>query len=269
MSFLCFVSCASMKKLPQERYYEFIYVFNREVTHDTVSFYLKNPLQCPIQVKLRKDTLHPHIDSLFGHITLAALQDTVIRVKYPNFDQNHRSRYTVRYGDVRRKIDKNTIAYPFPKNKEYRVIQAYHGNFTHNTVYSQYAIDFDLKIGDTITSADRGYVVGLIEDYKDYGTSQEWLKNDRSNYLTLYHPHSGIFTQYVHLDHKGSLVQLGDYVEKGQAIGICGMTGFTTKPHLHFNVKIPTEEYGLISTKIEFDSGVRGEDLKIKDRVKW
>lgn len=46
------------------------------------------------------------------------------------------------------------------------------------------------------------------------------------------------------------------------------MTGFTTTPHLHFNAKIPTDKNGLISTKIEFESGIKGEDLKKKDRVK-
>ncbi|WP_169719521.1 M23 family metallopeptidase [Olivibacter sitiensis] len=268
ISILFFASCASLKKLPQEHYYEFLYNFNREFKNDTISFHLKNPLKCPVNIKLGKDSLNPNIEYLFGNITLTELQDTIIRFEYPDFNQTNRTKYIVRYGDLNKKIEKNEVAYPFPKGKEYKIIQAYNGKFTHNTLYSQYAIDFDLKIGDTITSVDSGYIVGVIEDYKDYGTSKKWLENDKSNYITIYHPHSGIYTQYVHLDHKGSLVTLGDFVEKGQVIGICGMTGFTTTPHLHFNAKIPTEENGLISTKIEFESGVKGEDLKKKDRVK-
>jgi len=46
------------------------------------------------------------------------------------------------------------------------------------------------------------------------------------------------------------------------------MTGFTTTAHLHFNVKIPSAEKGLISTKIEFESGFKGENLKRNDIVK-
>ncbi len=215
-----------------------------------------------------KDTLNPDIEHLFGLITLTELQDTIISVKYPNFNQTNRTKYIVRYGDLNRKVEKNKIAYPFPKGKEYKVIQGYKGNFTHNTLFSQYAIDFNLKIGDTISSVDDGYIVGLIEDYKEYGTSKKWLNNDKSNYITIYHPHSGIYTQYVHLNHKGSLVRLGEFVKKGEPIGISGMTGFTTTPHLHFNVKTPTEEHGLISTEIEFESGVKGKDLKKKHLVK-
>nr|WP_315169906.1 M23 family metallopeptidase [uncultured Flavobacterium sp.] len=214
------------------------------------------------------DTLNPDIQHQFGLITLKELQDTVIAIKYPNFNQTNATKYIVNYGDFNRKIEKNRIAYPFPKGKEYKIIQGYKGNFSHKNIFSQNAIDFGLKIGDTITSVDSGYIVGLIQDYKEYGTSKKWLENDKSNFITIYHPQSGLYTQYVHLIHKGSLVKLGEFVKKGQPIAISGMTGFTTTPHLHFNVKIPTNEYGLISTDIEFESGIKGESLKKGDLVK-
>lgn len=261
-------SCASLKELPKEHYYEFLYNFGRDYKNDSVYFHLKNPLKCPVNIKLVADSLNPNMEQLFGHITLAEQQDTIVRFKYPEFNQTARSKYSVRYGDLNKKIEKNRVAFPFPEGKEYKIIQGYNGEFTHNQISSQYAIDFSLKIGDTITSADDGYVVGVIEDYKDYGTSKKWLENDKSNYITIYHPHSGLFTQYVHLNHKGALVKLGAFVKKRQPIGICGMTGFTTVPHLHFNVKIPTDKHGLISTEIEFEEGIKGKDLKKKVRVK-
>lgn len=265
---LFLASCASVRKLPKEYYYAFLYYFDRAYKNDTISFHLKNPLMCPINVKLAKDTLNPDLSNLFGHVSLAELQDTIIKIHYPAFDQSDKSVYVVKYGDPEYKTEKNKIALPFPKGKEYRIIQGYNGAFTHNTIFSRFAIDFNLDIGDTITAADDGYVVGVIEDYKTYGTSKKWLEFDKSNYITVYHPQSGLFTQYVHLDHKGALIKLGDHVKRGQAIGICGMTGFTTTPHLHFNVKVPTKEHGLISTEIEFENGIRGKDLKQKDYVK-
>lgn len=267
---LCFVAvgCTTVNKLPKDQYYEFVYRFDRDVSKDSVYFHLKNPLQCPVNVKVVHDSLNLAIDELFGHITLRALQDTVVVIAYPNFKQSVKTRYVVRYGDLERQIVKNAIAYPFPKGKSYKIIQGYEGKFTHSDLYSRYAIDFNLLVGDTICSADKGFIVGLIQDYKDHGTTKEWLTHDKSNYLTIYHPHSGLYTQYVHLDHQGAVVKLGDWVEQGQPIGIAGMTGFTTTPHLHFNVKIPTANNGLISTKIEFLSGIKGEDLKRNMRVK-
>jgi len=38
------------------------------------------------------------------------------------------------------------------------------------------------------------------------------------------------------------------------------MTGYTTVPHLHFNVLIPNKN-GLISTTTEFEEGYKGSEL--------
>lgn len=265
---LFLASCAGLRKLPQEHYYGFMPSFNKTYENDTISFHVKNPLMCPVTVKILTDTLNPGLDKLFGKITLTELQDTTIKIHYPNFDPTDSPGIRVNYGDLNRKIEKNQIALPFPKGRAYTVIQGYDGKFTHNKIDSQYAIDFNLSIGDTITSADNGYVVGVIEAYKKHGTSKAWRENDKSNFITVYHPHSGLYTQYVHLYHKGALVKLGDAVEKGQPIGISGMTGFTTIPHLHFNVKIPDEQYGLISTDIQFENGMTGKDLTNNNNVK-
>lgn len=264
---LVLTSCSNLNKLPNEKYYEFMYYFERSFKNDSVIYNIKNPLMCPINIKLVNDKINLDLDTMFGHFTLNELRDTIIKIKYPNFDDTSNSKYIVRYGDLNKKILKNKINLPFPKGKKYKVIQGYNGKFTHNGLYSQYAIDFNLKIGDTITSVDKGYVVGLIEDYSKYGTSKKWLENDKSNYITIYHPHSGLYSQYVHLNHKGALVKLGDFVREGQPIGITGMTGFTTTPHLHFNVKIPTMEYGLISTEIEFTNGIPGNKMLINEFV--
>jgi len=155
---------------------------------------------------------------------------------------------------------------PFPKNRSYKIIQGYNGSHSHNTDYSRYAIDFSLKINDTVCSAADGYVVGVIKDYKLGGTTEDWI--DYSNYITIYHPKSGLFTQYVHLIKNGSFVKVGDTVTKGQPIGLSGMTGYTTVPHLHFNVLKPDKKEGLISTDIEFEEGYKGTELTENITVK-
>jgi murein DD-endopeptidase MepM/ murein hydrolase activator NlpD len=267
---LLLASCAKLRRVPEEQYYAFSYAFKQDFARDTLSFSLKNPLRCPVDIQLAENPATPGLKALFGNKTLRELQDTVIKIPYPELDltKNPKISYIVRYGDLNRQIEKNKLALPFPRGREYKVIQGYNGKLTHNSRYSQFAIDFKLKIGDTITSADDGYVVGIIEDYKEYGTGKKWLENDKSNYITLYHPHSGLFTQYVHLTYKGALIKMGDFVKKGQPVGISGMTGYTTTPHLHFNVKVPTREHGLVSTEIDFENGMQGKDLKKGDWVK-
>ena len=268
LTLLIFCSCAGSRNFPEERYYAFYYDFDLVFENDTVSFHLRNPLMCPIHVKLAKDTSLYGLESLFGQINLRARQDTTIKILYPKFQLTSQVNYIINMGDYHREIKKNKIALPFPKEKVYEVIQGFNGKFSHTSMMSKYAIDFNLKIGDTITSADHGYVVGIIEKYKDFGTSGKWKQTDKSNYLTIYHPHSGLYSQYVHLNYEGALVELGDYVKKGQPIAISGMTGYTNVEHLHFNVKIPSEKYGLISTDYDFENDIKAFELKKGDIVK-
>jgi murein DD-endopeptidase MepM/ murein hydrolase activator NlpD len=225
---------------------------------------------CPLTVKLREDSTLQDLPTKFGLIVLHEKQDTIIKIHHPGLTgfKPEQMPYIVLRRDVNRKIIKSPMALPFRQGKEYRIIQGYNDSFSHNELKSRYAIDFSLQIGDTITSADDGYVIGVIEDYKYYGTTKQWRENDKSNFITIYHPHSGLFTQYVHLHHKGSLVKVGDHVRKRQPIGISGMTGYTTIAHLHFNVKYPTEAHDLVSTDIDFENGIRGKDLKQDDWVK-
>ena len=53
--------------------------------------------------------------------------------------------------------------------------------------------------------------------------------------ITLYHG-GGFATRYAHLSSIRCAV--GQFVERGQVIGLVGSTGWSTGPHLHFEVRI-------------------------------
>lgn len=59
------------------------------------------------------------------------------------------------------------------------------------------------------------------------------------NRIEILHP-NGMITSYSHLDEY--LVEVGDTVKEGQAIGIVGSTGNSTGTHLHFEVIIDGEK---------------------------
>lgn len=152
--------------------------------------------------------------------------------------------------------------YPFPTGKSYTIMQGYEGMVSHNQPTSRYAIDFALGVGDTVCAARDGLVIERVAQNTLHGTDRSY--EAYANYLTLYHA-DGVITQYVHLAPGGILVAVGDSVRAGQPIGIVGMTGFTTAPHLHFNACIGLSDQRR-SIPIRFIDRA-GAELRPGDRV--
>ncbi len=92
-----------------------------------------------------------------------------------------------------------------------------------------FAYDFNMQIGDPVLASRAGTVIIVREFNMDgnrtCGTGGE-------NWIFVQHG-DGTVMQYVHLTFNGSLVDVGDYVEQGQVIGLSGDTGCSSGPHLH------------------------------------
>lgn len=84
-------------------------------------------------------------------------------------------------------------------------------------------IDIPAPTGTVIYAAYDGQVA-----WSSYNWSAgNWIGIDHGN---------GLFTIYMHMS--GFLVSEGDYVKKGDPIGLVGSTGSSTGPHLHFSVRL-------------------------------
>ncbi|MCI4667671.1 MAG: M23 family metallopeptidase [Bacteroidia bacterium] len=226
---------------------------------DSLVVKVENEILCPIFLKASsEDSSLQALLNLRFPIFLKPLQDsTIVEPGFESFQEEKISfRYTL--GDHRIAPEDTTISIPFPKGKAYKVIQGYHGSYSHSSSFSRYAVDFAMAVGDTITAAADGYVVGVIEDYKHGGRDRKW--RPYANWVTVFHPDKNIFTQYVHLQYKGSLVEVGDTVKTNQPIAISGLTGFTSGPHLHFNVLKATEE-GFVSIPCTYYKNIPGQRL--------
>lgn len=263
LSFL--IGCQS-SKLPTEKYPHYEYYKSSSILNNELTIALKNPLHCPLRIWLIVS--NEDLQSTFNKINpieLQSLTDTLLVFPITEKFEN-KIEFASRMGSISKKIDTIKVELPFPKNKEYKVIQGNNTSFTHNTEWSRYAIDFDLKTNDTICAATSGFVVGVIDKYKYGGQGKEW--GPFANFITIYDPGSGLFTQYVHLVENGSLVKIGDTIESGQPIALSGNTGQSNMEHLHFNCLIPVNTNdGLKSVPIEFIEGYKSEDLKKNDTV--
>ena len=85
-------------------------------------------------------------------------------------------------------------------------------------------IDLAAPFGTKVTAAADGIVVAVANTSVGYG-----------NYVIVAHG-GGIMTLYGHLLETD--VQVGDSVHRGQRLGLEGSTGYSTGPHLHFELRV-------------------------------
>ena len=85
-------------------------------------------------------------------------------------------------------------------------------------------IDIAAPFGTTVTAAAAGVVVAVGHTNVGYG-----------NYVVIGHG-DGIMTLYGHLLETDVLV--GDTVARGQRVGLEGSTGWSTGPHVHFELRV-------------------------------
>jgi murein DD-endopeptidase MepM/ murein hydrolase activator NlpD len=140
---------------------------------------------------------------------------------------------------------------PWAAGAAYPVTQGNNGTFTHNGA-SAYAFDFGMDAGATIRAARGGTVLAIDEsrtlncnknkgcnrDVACAATVPDALDPCTANYVEIKHQ-DGLITRYVHMPQNGVFVQVGDQINRGDALGLVGTTGFSTGPHLHFQVQGP------------------------------
>lgn len=83
-------------------------------------------------------------------------------------------------------------------------------------------IDFSAEIGTPVQSTASGTVISVTNSTGGYGLHLEIEHGD------------GFITKYAHLSE--IKVEEGDLVTLGQVIGLSGNTGWSTAPHLHYEV---------------------------------
>lgn len=88
------------------------------------------------------------------------------------------------------------------------------------------AIDFASPVGTPVYASAPGTVI--------ISRSSGAWNGGYGNYVVISHP-NGTQTLYAHMSK--SIVSAGEQVSRGDTIGYIGMTGLTTGPHVHFEVR--------------------------------
>lgn len=161
------------------------------------------------------------------------------------------SQFTYYPGNYQAEHDDNfAYALPYAAGEKYLMSQGYNGRFSHA---GKNALDFTMPVGTEVIASRGGIITAIKEDSNRGCGNRDCL--DLANLITIMHE-DGSFADYVHLKKKGALVEVGDQVKRGDIIGLSGNTGFTSGPHLHFEVYLPAPgNHETLKTRFETSPG--------------
>ena len=164
---------------------------------------------------------------------------------------------------------KNIYSLPLKENTIFLAVSDPRAHFAHG----KHAIDFAIDFNVLILAVLDGEVIDVKDDSNEGGHEEKYVTDIKYlNYITIKLA-NGEYSQYGHIEHKSSLVKVGDKVKKGYPIakGI-GMIGSTTTPHVHLLVCIDSNnEAGFESLEIQFDKKInviRNDNDLLKELAK-
>lgn len=95
---------------------------------------------------------------------------------------------------------------------------------------AEFAYDILMPIGTSLVATREGVVIYVEEGFVD-GTGVPGEENT----IVIQHI-DGTVSNYGHLTTLGALVEVGDWVDQGDLIGMSGHSGASSDPHLHYEV---------------------------------
>ncbi|MCU0447658.1 MAG: M23 family metallopeptidase [Microscillaceae bacterium] len=242
------------------------------ILDSSIAFYADNRNYCPYQCRLTisEDFLvinrGANTDSSLYFIVPPQTQKLylfTVQARYPSRqDIGYVEECQLGNPQTARHQDSTTYRLPYLARQKYRVIQGYNGLYSHR---GQYALDFRMSIGTPICASRGGVVVKVKNDSNEGGADRQY--SSKANQIVIYHS-DGTFAVYLHLQYEGTLVKVGDTVRIGQVIGYSGNTGWSSTPHLHYEVRQPTHlDYKTIPTKF-WVSPTRRKTLRFLNKPK-
>lgn len=229
---------------------------------DTLTFYVDNQEIYPVSLVFngQPETNNLKKPELFK--TTQVIPAKTMKQKVTFFVVNDKSKgwgikkmpgYKSYIGDITIKNYDTQYVYdlPFGKGKAFWIHQGYNGTFSHQ---NENSLDFIMPEGTEVLAARDGTVIDIVQSNNKSCPTRSCAPF--GNYVSILHP-DGTIAQYYHLEQNGVQIKLGDRVTKGQFIAYSGNTGWSSGPHLHFNVYISsaTAEKNRVTVKTLFKTG--------------
>lgn len=202
----------------------------------------------------------PILSLPFCFLTLSLLYFLMLRSQLKKLILTPIQLYSPEINLYRYKINssriKDELYFPIslPFMGTWTVSQDYHGEITHQGDWAQ-ALDFVITDLDgqtyaypgnlpehyycynkpVLACAD-GWVQEVIQHVEDNRIGQVNLEQNWGNTIIIKHG-EGLFSKVSHLKQNSAKVKVGDYVKQGELIALCGSSGRSPEPHLHFQIQ--------------------------------
>jgi len=142
--------------------------------------------------------------------------------------------FHARFGDPRAEPTPYQYRLPYVRPQKFSVLQGFHGTFSHRGS-NEFAVDFDCPVATPVVATRPGIVVAANASAQGAGQTPEYLEYRRTNFVLVLHD-DGTIGEYMHLSPSSVEVKPGQRVKRGQELALSGNTGFSSTPHLHFQV---------------------------------
>lgn len=121
-----------------------------------------------------------------------------------------------------------------------------------------------------IVAPAAGKVVKVVDGLKDNVPGEMDVHNPAGNYVIIQHQ-SKEYSMLAHLKQSSIIVREGDKVKLGQYIGLCGNSGNSSEPHLHFQIMNSADFTTGKSIRIRFQNQqepIQGDFISNPDQFK-
>jgi len=249
--------------IPFVSYSQQIEVFS-EKSDNTINFYARSPFYCHYTVQVQFEVFENMTSSipLPAVLVVEPLAERQFLLSVKQNPKANSWKYKVQYrfdqGNLLNTKHDDSYGYllPYKSLRAHKLMQGYFGKFSHAEIH---ALDFEMPTGTEVVAAREGVVTEVKEDSSTGGLTRDFI--DKGNFVLIYH-NDGTFGSYYHLKRNGALVQPGQKITKGEVIGLSGNTGWSSAPHLHFEVLLPSiDDKETVPTKFITSDG-KTEELE-------
>jgi murein DD-endopeptidase MepM/ murein hydrolase activator NlpD len=222
---------------------------SKEVRNGGEHVVFTNISAVPVSIKLALTLHNVKVSGPSDLIVVPALGSVEGPAFFPSDPANAWSyNWTYRYNFGSYQVEEPTEPFrlPWAVGSSFAAGQAFGGDRSH-TGDDRYAVDFPMPEGTPIHASRAGLVCYVRENFWEGGWDPALRAKD--NHVLIAHA-DGTLSRYLHLRHEGAVVELGQWVEAGELIGFSGNVGFSSGPHLHFDVVRPGRD--LVTQTVPF-----------------